>query len=125
MNIQPIALTRDFWDLNTFKTFKTDEYHTFDEFLHFFDKNPIKCLVLSFTHTGSTKTYIYGNFIGIEYEEKDNELLIYYVTDEELPHGLCQLCSVTYNGKTYIDPLELYQVYQNDKLEQEINEALV
>lgn len=41
MNIQPIALTRDFWSL---KTLKTDEHHTFDEFLHFFDKNPIKCL---------------------------------------------------------------------------------
>jgi len=121
MNIQPIALTRDFWSL---KTFKTDEHHTFDEFLHFFDENPIKCLFLSYTHTGCTKTYIHGNFIGIEYEEKDDELLIYYVTDEELPHGMSQLCSVTYNGKTYIDPLELYHVYQNDKLEQEIDEAL-
>ena len=124
MNIQPIALTRDFWQLKAFDTFKPDEHHTFDEFLHFFDKNPIKCLFLSLTHFGCTKTYIHGNFIGIEYVEKDDELLIYYVTNEELPHGLSQICSITYNGKTYIDPVELYHIYQNDKLEQEIDEAL-
>ncbi len=123
MRVQPVALTRDYWH---FKTTDSGEHHSFDEFLQFFSNNPIKCIFMYLTHSGCTKNYVNGYFIGIEYEANSDELLIYYVTDENLPHGVSQLCTVTYNGKNYDykSVMELYRDYQHDKLSKEIDEAL-
>ena len=101
--------------------------YVYDEYYHKHKDNPMRCVIVNMVTMD--RTYINGHFVSIRYANYDNELVISYIC-ERLNAGMIGIptmdshCFVTYMGKEYRNMSELYKDFENDKLINEIDEAL-